>query len=234
MGASFNVAFAVADRLRNLAQVVSLRIAERNLEETKCLVDQMDFLAALLKLSWPLPEIPPPVGKLVQHIDFLERFALKTNWEMMKSNADDFPRDLEGIGASLRAEQPAIPPALGAGIAALPEGISKSFLLESVASLEAGAYKAAIVMAGASLEHYVRETYESATGKRSKNLDFIEVIKELEGLPPGRVHAQHLAMANALRIYRNLTAHPSEFDDAKAYAPGLVQLACATLTGMKE
>ena len=76
--------------------------------------------------------------------------------------------------------------------------------------------------------------WESATGKRSKNQDFIEVIKELEGLPPERVHAQHLAMANALRIYRNLTAHPSEFEDAKAYAPGLVQLACATLTGMKE
>jgi len=225
----FEVTRAILERLQSLSTQLSLSVAKKDEAMTKSTSDQMKSFLGVLELSWPAPELPRNFGDLRRHLEFVDYYTLRKNWEWVESNSTDCPKDLAALNAHLVPLEGRSRPRLRAEVDALPPSPARPLALEAIAALEAGAYRAAIVAAGASLESLARRTYEAATKRKSKGLDFNEVIKELEGLPVGGLGKEELAIVDLLRLYRNLTAHPSEFQNPEGFAPPLVELACNML-----
>jgi hypothetical protein len=80
------------------------------------------------------------------------------------------------------------------------------------------------------METRARRTYESVVGHPSGGLKFYEVIDELEARDAkGAVRQIDIPALGILRVYRNLTAHPTDFPNPDSVAPALVELACEIL-----
>src|SRR5437773_2217784 len=125
MGSKHDIAEALLNRLRNLARDVSLAIAKKDVDVAKALSAQMQFLAELLSLSWPVSGVPSPLNDLLRHVYFVNYYVIRTGWESAEGNANDFPKDLDTLVAKLSALQSTTRPDLWTKVDSMPDGFSK-------------------------------------------------------------------------------------------------------------
>lgn len=229
MMGTHDVTRAIVRRLRSLSTDLLAQIASRNSATVTQTTSQMLELSDLLPLCAPTIETLPASSDLTRHLKFVLHFTPKSNWDWALSNARDADNDIGKLEKSVEKLSEGVRPALRDLVAGLPPGDAKDLAEEAVAALGVHAYRAAIVCAGASLESIVRESWEGAFNKRSKRIPLNTLISDLEGLTHGELAKDKAAVVHMVRIYRDLTAHPSEFKDAEANAPPLVELACNML-----
>jgi hypothetical protein len=226
------VASAIIDRIRSLAGQLVAAAAKQDAGEVVAVAAQMESYAELLELSWPTPEPGDDLGNLQRHIRFSSRYGAQGKWADMSRDPTDCLTDLAGLSSRLALVAGRIRPGLRARVEGLPSGPDRDYALEALASLGAGACRAAITTAGAAMETRARRTYESVVGHPSGGLKFYEVIDELEARDAsGAVRQIDIPALGILRVYRNLTAHPTDFPNPDSVAPALVELACEILLG---
>ncbi len=229
MAGKVEIVRVLLDRLKELSYEIQTSIAQQDFVSAGFAWQQIETLVGLLEMSWPSVSAPKEIGELRRHCYFIGYYIPRRNSEMIQSNAQDCSTDLGKLELALDPLRLMSRPGLLARVQSLPESLSKVYALEAISALEVGAYRAAIVTAGASLEDFARRSYETAFGNPSKDLDFNEVIEKLEQTPHGRLKAETIATLHMLRVYRNLTAHPSDLKDPEGYAAPLVELACKAL-----
>ncbi len=150
----------------------------------------------------------------------------------MSRDPTDCLADLAGLSSQLALVAGRIRPGLRVRVEGLPVGPDRDYALEALASLGAAANRAAIATAGAAMETRARRMYESVVGQPSGGLKFYEVIDELEARDAtGAIRQIDIPALGILRVYRNLTAHPTDFPNPDSVAPALVELACELLLG---
>jgi hypothetical protein len=226
------VASAIIDRLRALAGQLVAAASKQDAREVVAVASQMESYAELLELSWPTPEPGADLANLQRHIDFSIRHGAKGKWTEMSRDPTDCLADLAGLSSQLALVAGRIRPGLRARVEGLPGGPDRDYALEALASLGAGACRAAITTAGAAMETRARRTYESVVGQPSGGLKFYEVIDELEARDAnGAIRQIDIPALGILRVYRNLTAHPTDFPNPDSVAPALVELACEIMLG---
>lgn len=114
-----------------------------------------------------LPRDFPPrnVDDLERHIAFVEYYAERNDYKMMKNNANDFPRDIEKIESEIQTY-------FQNWVINIPsrdlEETVMDLISEAVYCYKFGAHRSAIVMAGASIEHLVRQRYHELTGNERR------------------------------------------------------------------
>lgn len=226
------VASAIIDRLRSLAGQLVAAAAKQDTNEVVEIASQMASYAQLLELSWPTPEPGDDLEALQRHIRFSTRYGAQGKWTDMSTDPRDCLTDLAGLSSRLALVSGRIRPGLRARVEGLPGGSDRDYALEALASLAAGANRAAITVAGAAMETRARSIYASVVGQPSSGLTFYEVIGELETREAkGAIRKVDLPVMGTLRNYRNLTAHPTDFANPESVAPALVELACEILLG---
>lgn len=226
------VASVIIDRLRTLAGQLVAAAAKQDTNEVVTIASQMESYAQLLELSWPTPEPGDDLGNLQRHIRFSSRYGAQGKWAEMTGDPTDCLTDLAGLSSRLALVAGRIRPGLRTRVEGLPEGPDRDYALEALASLGAGACRAAITAAGAGMETRARSIYASVVGQPSSGLTFYKVIEELEaGEKNGAIRQIDLPVLGILRVYRNLTAHPTDFPNPDSVAPALVELSCEVLLG---
>ncbi len=145
---------------------------------------------------------------------------------MMKSNAVSIGITLKKLKVCLLQTHPGI---VGLGIdlekvSKLPE---KDLLEESVRCYAIGAYRGAILNAVCALEATLRDLARRQIIVK-KPPPLYRVIEDLE--KRGQLKAQDEPILQLGRVFRNLVAHPSEFQPSEADARGLIILAFQRLT----
>jgi hypothetical protein len=228
------VSTAVIERLRGLAGRLEVSAQKQDTNEVVALASQMDSYVQLLELSWPTSDPGDELGNLKRHIRFSGRYAAQGKWAEMRSDPTDCLTDLAGLSTRLALVAGRIRPGLRARVEGLPDGPERDFASEALASLGAGASRAAITCAGAAMETRARKLYETVVGQPPGRLTFYEVIDELEARQAtGGIGQIDVPVLSILRVYRNLTAHPTDFPNPDSVAPALVELACETLLGQR-
>lgn len=226
------VASAIIDRLRSLAGQLVAIAAKQDTKEVVAIASQMESYADLLELSWPTPEPGDDLENLQRHIRFSSHYGAQGKWAEMSRDPTDCLTDLAGLSSRLALVAGRIRPGLRARVEGLPGGSDRDYALEALASLGAGANRAAITAAGAAMETRARSIYATAVGQPSNGLTFYKVIEELETREKGgAIHQIDLPALGILRVYRNLTAHPTDFPNPDSVAPALVELSCEILLG---
>lgn len=232
MAEQSEVVSAIIDRLRTLAGQLVAAAARQDATSVVSVASQMYSYAEILELSWPTPDPGDHLGRLKRHIDFSRRRAAEGKWADMVRDPTDCLADLAALSSRLAIVASRIRAGLRARVEGLPEGPERDYALEALVSLGAGANRAAITSAGASMEGRARKLYASLVGRPSRGISFYVVIDELEERSKGgAIRQMDLPVLGILRVYRNLTAHPEDFPNPDAVAPALVELACEILLG---
>lgn len=155
----------------------------------------------------------------------LSHYVFEKNRDQVESNFTALRIDLKNVEEEiLRLEK-----VLMGGISGIEDNLefikdspTKSYIEESYQCLQAGAFRASIVMAGCALESMVRTIYQQTKGSDSSKLPFSKVIEILA--EDHHLKADQSAIVNVCRSFRNLTGHPSDFRATKEEASSLISL----------
>lgn len=159
--------------------------------------------------------------RLQDHAQFVRIYFDKHNAAYVRSNLASLQTDRVRLRAELSPfafDSSGEPPV---NVEELPSGPAKRSLHEAVVNYRAGAYGSAIVSAVNALESYLRELrFERLLTDRGRGR-LADVIGELES---GNVlSGAESPLAHVLRLYRNYSAHPSEFTASVADARMVIQ-----------
>lgn len=168
-----------------------------------------------------------PFRELQRYVVFVERYFKQGQFKMMRSNAVSAGHALEKLRVCLVQSHPGL---VGLGIdlkkvSSMPE---KDLLDEAARCYGIGAYRGAIINAVSALEATLRSLATSHLSSR-KAQPLYQVISKLE--QKGHLRGQDEAILQLCRVFRNLVAHPSEFQPSEADARGLIAIAYQRLVG---
>jgi len=120
---------------------------------------------------------------------------------------------------------------LTVNLAELSPGPYKTMLADACKCFDAGAYPAAVVSAVCSLEGLYRDLYRRKIAKDPRKLEFKRIIDELQ--EGGHLKRLEEPLLQIARIYRNFSAHPSQFSSDRDETKTLIQFAFAKLKAKK-
>jgi len=185
-----------------------------------------------LKEAWPDDADNSSLVRLEQAGIFLERYAEQKNARMVKSNAASLKANHMKVREEvLRKGRSCGYSDLLGSLTEIEDGPSRNYIEEACRSGSVGASRAAIVMAGCALEAEVRRIFESSFGKPSGKMQFASVIESLD--KKGNLTPNQEAIVSICRTFRNLMAHPSDFQTSEKEAKSIIQLAFEQLRKRK-
>jgi len=169
------------------------------------------------------------IGSLCQHAHFVTHYASKESRGSVDSNFTSLKIDIKNVKEEIGRLERSLPnrPVTYPDLEFIDDPAVRGYVEESVLCLNAGVYRAAIVMAGCALESVVRAIHARASKGGPSNLPFSKLVDILEAnrtLLPDQT-----AIVGVCRPFRNLTAHPSGYSATKEEAESLLQLAVSQL-----
>lgn len=221
---------AILEQLATEAVSLDAAVTKHDAAATSAITRTMNSLVSILETCWPQARLTTELGNLKRHIQFPEKFAPRAEWDRITRDPKDCQNDIAGLKKQLNAASQWVPPTLEAEVLALPHGTERDLTLEAVACLQAGANRAAIVLAGLAMESRARRIYEQATGTDSKDLSFYEVVDQLDDLEKAnKITRSAVPVVDIVRLYRNFAAHPGKFVEADFVAPQIVAITTGLL-----
>jgi hypothetical protein len=207
------------DAVRDLAVVLD----RGGIESAGSAVDALQ--ASVRGMNQLLPkDLKKPKGafRLLQdHAQFVRIYFDRHNAAYVRSNLASLQSDRVRLRAELAPfafDSSGEPPV---NVEELPSGPAKRSLNEAVVNYRAGAYGSAIVSAVNALEGFLRNLRFERLHTDRGNGRLVDVIGELEG---GKVlSGAESPLVHVLRLYRNYSAHPSEFTASIADARMVIQ-----------
>jgi hypothetical protein len=176
--------------------------------------------ASARSLNGFLPkELKPPHGpfrKLQEHLQFVIVYLGKHDIGMARRNARSIPAVLIGLRVAVaKAHGPDVKGMVGSEVE-LPYGPHKKLFTDAIRAYQVELFRASIASAVCSMEYVLRQLYETSTAKSSKGLDFYNIIIELEKME--NVQKTEAPLLQILRLFRNYSSHPSDFDPTQEQA----------------
>jgi hypothetical protein len=154
-----------------------------------------------------------PYRNLQKHVRFVEIYTRKADIRMVRGNVRSLRPDTLALRAKCASTLPSPDPALVGKAVELTSGPYKRQYVDAVASFGAGAFGPAIVSAVSSLEGLLRDLFKRKFGRDSSEFDFKSVVDKLE--TEGHLTRAEAPLLQVLRVYRNLTAHPADFQASR-------------------
>jgi len=190
-------------------------------------LDKIRAYVRALKDDLPEEIKKKELTKLEQHAIFIERFSNKRDLIMVKRNVLALRPDIGNLASAIKrkAQQEGF---LALDLSGLDVSESE-YIQEANKCFSAGAYRAAIVMAGCSLESEMRRVFEQKFHKSSQGINFSSVIEAIE--KAGGLSASESVLINLVRGFRNISGHPSGARFSKTDSQNILQL---TLEQLKK
>lgn len=169
------------------------------------------------------------VGLLCQHAYFVKHYASEKDRGSLESNFTSLKIDIKNVKEAIGRLERNLPdrPVTGRDLQFIEDSVVRGYVEESFLCLNAGAYRASIVMSGCALESVVRTIHERAGKGRPSDLPFsrlVDILAENKTLQPDQT-----AIVSICRSFRNLTAHPSGYSATRDEAESLLRLAVEQL-----
>jgi hypothetical protein len=213
------------DAIRNLAEVLE----KADLASAGSAVGALQATVRAVNQLLPA-DLKKPKGafrRLQDHTQYVKIYFDRQDAKYVQSNVASLRSDIVRLRAELAPfafDSTGDPPI---NVEELPSGPAKRSLSEAVASCKAGAYGPAIVSAVNALEGYLRTLRFERLHADPGRGRLVDVIGELE---EGKVlSGAESPLSHVLRIYRNYSAHPSEFTASLADARMVIQFVFAKL-----
>jgi HEPN domain-containing protein len=165
--------------------------------------------------------------RLQDHAQYVRIYFDRLNAAYVRSNLASLHSDKVRLRAELAPFAFDSAGEMPMNLEELPSGPAKKSISEAVVNYEAGTYSSAIVSAINALESYLRELrFERLHTDRGRGR-LVDVIGDLEDAKV--LSGAESPLAHVLRLYRNYSAHPSEFAADKADARMVLQFVFAKL-----
>ncbi len=210
----------VLPQIRSVSQ--DLLEALRDDDQTAIESCQLEIRSWVRSIKGDVPEGCLPIFKELElHAIFVETYFAKQDYSMMRRNTVSIGVNLEKLRICLLQTHPGIV-GLGIDLEKVSKLPQKDLLEEAVSCYAIGAYRGAILNAISALEATLRDLARRQTAVE-KPPSLYRVIKDLE--KRGQLEVQDEPILQLGRLFRNLVAHPSEFQPSEAEARGLIILA---------
>lgn len=177
------------------------------------------------ELSQPLKK--GPFRKLQQHMRFIELYLDRGNLKMVRSNIRSLKPEMVKLRFACAHSVSTSNGDLAINLDELSPSLYKPMLVDACKCFDAGAYPAAVVSAVCSLEGMYRDIYRRNSKKDPGRLEFKRVIDELHD--GGHLQGLEEPLLQIARVYRNFSAHPSQFSPSRDESKALIQFAFAKL-----
>lgn len=221
----------ILDELDRAASVLVVTVGGDELEQARGDIDVL--LSAIRAANQLLPdELKRPRGAfrlLQQHGQFINLYSNRGNLSYVRSNTFSLRADLVRLRAECAPRLADPDSRVPVNVEELSGGSAKNSLREALANFKVGAYNSSIVSAVNALEHYLRELRRRRMGIPPGRGRLIDVIEELEG--GSHLSGADVSLLQVLRLYRNASAHPSEFGATVDNARMVIEFVFAMLKG---